>query len=91
MKLIKTNEQFNPNPYLSTPIDLELVKNLKLTDFDKDGYEVPSPLEQLHYEAQGVELNKEIQYHIAPVQPWYYDEESSEKELVLDHCMILQS
>jgi hypothetical protein len=66
-----------------------LVKTLPFKDFDKDGYEVPTPLEYLHYEANGVELNREIQYHIAPVQEWYQDKNNSEVGLVLDHCMLL--
>jgi hypothetical protein len=89
MKLIKTDEELNPSPFLTVPIDRHLVENLRFTDFDKDGYEVPTPLEHLHYEAQGVDLNREIQYHIAPVQPWYVDETESEQGLVLDHCMLL--
>jgi hypothetical protein len=89
MKLIKTNEEFNPSPFLTVPIDRTLVETLPFTDFDKDGYEVPAPLEHLHYQAQEVNLNTEIQYHIAPVQPWYIDETLSEKGLVLDHCMLL--
>lgn len=89
MQLYRTQAQFNPTPYLTVPIPKELLETLPLRDFDKDGYEVPSPLEQLHYEAQGVNLNREIQYHVAPVQPWYVDRRFSEKELVLDHCMLL--
>lgn len=89
MKLLKTNEEFNSSPFLTVPIDRHLVETLKFKDFDKDGYEVPTPLEYLHYEAQGVVLNREIQYHIAPVQPWYIDQTESEEGLVLDHCMLL--
>ena len=43
----------------------------------------------MFYEAQGVELNNEIQYHVAPVQEWFTDTEYSERFLVLDHCMLL--
>jgi len=89
MHLVKLNIEFTDNPYLKTPIARQLVETLPLKDFDKDGYEVPTPLEYLHYEANGIELNREIQYHIAPVQEWYTDIESSEHGLVLDHCMML--
>jgi hypothetical protein len=89
MKLKKTDEEFDPSPFLTVPIDRQLVETLRFTDFDKDGYEVPTPLEHLHYEAQGVNLNREIQYHIAPVQRWYIDQTESEQGLVLDHCMLL--
>lgn len=89
MQLQRTNVSFNKTPFLTVPIDEELVKTLKLRDFDKDGYEIPTPLERLYYEAQGVNLNKEIQYHIAPVEPWYIDTEDSEQGLVLDHSMLL--
>ena len=81
--------KFNSDPYLRKPISRSLVETLPFKDFDKDGYEVPTPLEHLHYEANDIELNREIQYHIAPVQEWYMDTESSEHGLVLDHCMLL--
>src|SRR6056300_1149328 len=89
MNLINLQPKFTEFPYLTSPIDRHLVETLSFKDFDKDGYEVPTPLEHLHYEANGVELNREIQYHIAPVQEWYTDTESSEHGLVLDHCMLL--
>jgi hypothetical protein len=89
MELVNLNPKFTNYPYLTKPIERLLVETLPFKDFDKDGYEVPTPLEYLHYEANGVELNREIQYHIAPVQEWYTDTESSEHGLVLDHCMLL--
>lgn len=90
MKLINQGAGFTNSPYLLTPIDQTALTTLSLKDFDKDGYEVPAPLERAFYEAQGIELNHKIQYHIAPVIPWYIDEEDSEQGLVLDHCMLLQ-
>ena len=89
MNLVNLNPTFTDSPFLIKPIERSLVETLPLKDFDKDGYEVPTPLEHLHYEANGVGLNREIQYHIAPVQEWYTDTESSEHGLVLDHCMLL--
>ena len=89
MQLIRLHADFTNNPYLTKPIGRLQVETLPLRDFDKDGYEVPTPLEYLHYEANGIELNREIQYHIAPVQEWYTDIEKSEHGLVLDHCMLL--
>ena len=89
MLLVNANPEFTNNPYLTTPIERHLVETLPFKDFDKDGYEVPTPLEHLHYEINNVELNREIQFHIAPVQEWYYDIEQSEHGLVLDHCMLL--
>ena len=89
MELVRLDIQFNPEPYLTIPIDRHLVETLPFKDFDKDGYEVPTPLEHLHYEINKIELNREIQYHIAPVQEWYQDIENSEHGLVLDHCMLL--
>jgi len=89
MRLINLEPTFTDFPYLTTPIDRSLVETLPFKDFDKDGYEIPTPLEHLHYEANGVELNREIQFHIAPVQEWYHDIEQSEQGLVLDHCMLL--
>ena len=90
MKLVKQDNNFDASLYLKTPIPQPLIDNLVLKDFDKDGYEVPAPLERAFYDAQGIKLNYDIQYHIAPVKPWYLDIEDSEKELVLDHCMLLQ-
>jgi len=89
MNLVNLNPEFTDYPYLTKPIQKQLVETLPFKDFDKDGYEVPTPLEHLHYEANGVELNREIQFHIAPVQEWYRDIEQSEHGLVLDHCMLL--
>lgn len=89
MRLQNLYPKFNPDPYLRKPIARHQVENLPFKDFDKDGYEVPTPLEWLHYEANGIELNREIQFHIAPVQEWYRDIEQSEHGLVLDHCMLL--
>lgn len=89
MQLVNLNPTFTNTPFLTKPIERSLIENLPFKDFDKDGYEVPTPLEHLHYEVNGVELNREIQYHIAPVQEWYTDVESSEHGLVLDHCMLL--
>ena len=89
MNLVNLNPKFTTLPFLTKPIERSLVETLPFKDFDKDGYEIPTPLEYLHYEANGVELNREIQFHIAPVQEWYTDTEQSEHGLVLDHCMLL--
>ena len=89
MQLVNFHPEFTTSPFLTKPIERSLVETLPFKDFDKDGYEVPTPLEHLHYEANGVILNREIQYHIAPVQEWYHDIEQSEHGLVLDHCMLL--
>jgi hypothetical protein len=89
MQLVNLQPIFTYTPFLTNPIQKQLIETLPFKDFDKDGYEVPTPLEHLHYEANNVELNREIQYHIAPVQEWYHDIEQSEHGLVLDHCMLL--
>ena len=89
MELVNLYPEFTDYPYLTKPIERNLVETLPFKDFDKDGYEVPTPLEHLHYKANGIELNREIQFHIAPVQEWYTDTEQSEHGLVLDHCMLL--
>jgi hypothetical protein len=89
MNLVNLQPKFTTLPFLTNPIERSLVETLPFKDFDKDGYEVPTPLEHLHYEANGIELNREIQFHIAPVQEWYQDLEQSEHGLVLDHCMLL--
>lgn len=89
MQLVNLQPTFTYAPFLTHPIQKHLIETLPFKDFDKDGYEVPTPLEHLHYEANNVELNREIQYHIAPVQEWYHDIEQREHGLVLDHCMLL--
>ena len=89
MILKKLDCEFTDNPYLTNSINQNIIETFSLKDFDKDGYEVPAPLERAFYEAQNIKLNHEIQYHIAPVQPWYIDSEDSEVGLVLDHCMLL--
>jgi hypothetical protein len=90
LELVKQLAEFSNSPYLTIPIPQKIVNTYSLKDFDKDGYEVPAPLERAYYEAAGVKLNHEIQYHIAPVIPWYIDAKDSEVGLVLDHCMLLQ-
>jgi hypothetical protein len=89
MRLENLGHSFEPEPYLTEPIDRHLVETLKLQDFDKDGYEILTPLEKLHYEANQTVLNEQIQFHTAPAKHWYIDKEDSEKGLVLDHCMLL--
>ena len=89
MKLLKNKADFDPNPYLTTAIRSDMVNKLSLKFFDKDGYEVPTELERAFYNAQRIQLDDTIQYHIAPVLQWYYDTEDSEVGLVLDHCMLL--
>jgi hypothetical protein len=88
MKLEKQDVNFVDFPYLTNPIDQSLVNTLSLKDFDKDGYEVATPLEIAYYEANGIELNKTWQYHITTVKPWYVDLHDSERELTLDHAVI---
>lgn len=89
MQLVNLEPKFTQEPYLTKPINYMDLETLKLDHFDKDGYEVPTTLERMFYEAEGIKLNNEIQYHIAPVQEWFTDTESSERFLVLDHCMLL--
>jgi hypothetical protein len=90
LELVRQHEEFSESPYLTKSIPQHIVDTYSLKDFDKDGYEVPAPLERAYYEAEGIKLNHEIQYHIAPVIPWYIDANNSEVGLVLDHCMLLQ-
>lgn len=89
MILVNLEPKFNPSPFLTKPIPYLSLETEPFRHFDKDGYEVPTTLERMFYEAQGVELNNEIQYHVAPVQEWFTDTEYSERFLVLDHCMLL--
>jgi len=89
MQLVNLKPEFTNSPYLTKPIQQLDAETLPLRDFDKDGYEVPAPLELEYYKSNNVIMNTEIQYHIAPVQEWFTDTEKSEHGLVLDHCMIL--
>jgi len=90
MKLKNLNPAFTDSPYLTQPIERHLVETLKVQDFDKDGYEILTPIEKLHYDAMNKTLNEEIQFTRSPAKYWYVDEEESEKGLVLDHCMIIE-
>lgn len=90
MLLQKQEVSYNPTLYLSNRISESELLNLSLKDFDKDGFEVPAPLEQAYYRANNINLNTEIQYHVAPVKCLYIDVEDSDQELVLDHCMLLE-
>ena len=89
MNLVNLKPKFTNSPYLTKPIQQLDAETLPLRDFDKDGYEVPAPLELAYYKSNNVIMNTKIQYHIAPVQEWFTDTENSEHGLVLDHCMIL--
>jgi hypothetical protein len=89
MHLVNLKPEFTNSPYLKKPIQQLDAETLPLRDFDKDGYEVPAPLELAYYKSNNVIMNTEIQYHIAPVQEWFTDTENSEHGLVLDHCMLL--
>ena len=89
MNLVNLKPKFTDSPYLTKPIQQLDAESLPLRDFDKDGYEVPAPLELAYYHENKVIMNTDIQYHIAPVQEWFTDTENSEHGLVLDHCMIL--
>ena len=90
MKLRNLNPTFTEQPYLTQPIERNLVETLKLQDFDKDGYEILTPIEKLHYDAMNKELNEEIQFTRSPAKYWYVDDEDAEQGLVLDHCMIIE-
>jgi hypothetical protein len=90
MKLRNLNPSFTENPYLTQPIERHLVETLKVQDFDKDGYEILTPIEKLHYDAMNKTLNEKIQFTRSPAKYWYIDEEDAESGLVLDHCMIIE-
>jgi len=89
MNLVNLKPNFTDSPYLTKPIQQLDAESLPLRDFDKDGYEVPAPLELAYYRVNNVIMNTDIQYHVAPVQAWYEDMSLSEHGLVLDHCMLL--
>lgn len=90
MKLKNLHPSFTKKPYLTRPIDWELLHTLPIDDFDKDGYEILAPLEKMHYDSLNVVLNDKIQYTRSPASYWFIDEEKSEKGLVLDHSMIME-
>lgn len=89
MDLIRTDAEFAKDPYLTVPLDWEVLKNTPLKDFDKDGYEIDTPLERLHHSVNNVWIHEGIQYHYSTGQHWYIDTEQSEHGLVLDHTQIL--
>ena len=88
MRLHKNHVVLFPEPYLTQPIHTDVLYNAEFRDFDKDGYEVATPIERLHYEYNGA-LIGDVQYHTACCQQWYRDNDSSESGLILDHTQIL--
>jgi len=88
VNLQKNNTVIFEEPYLTESISLEALYNWELRDFDKDGYEVATPIEKLHYQANNA-LMGDTQYHTACSQSWYTDSDNSEAGLTLDHTQIL--
>ena len=88
MRLHKNHVVLFPEPYLTQPIHTDVLYNAEFRDFDKDGYEVATPIERLHYEYNGA-LIGDVQYHTACCQQWYRDRDMSESGLILDHTQIL--
>jgi len=89
MKLQKTDAKFARSPFLTTPIDYDKLQTIPLKDFDKDGYEIDTPLELEHYVLNNVDVHHNIQFHHSTGKPWYIDKENSEQGLILDHTQIL--
>jgi len=89
MVLKRSSAVFTKDLFLTTPIEESLLETLHLDSFDKDGYELESVLEQSFYQADNRILNTKIQDHISDSSVWFYDDEKSQKGLVLDHSMIL--
>ena len=89
MRLKNTGATFAKNPYLTTPIEYEKLLEVPLKDFDKDGYEIDTPLELGHYVMNNVNVHEGIQFHHSTGKPWYKDLTNSEQGLVLDHTQLL--
>lgn len=89
MKLVKTDASFAKHPFLTNPIDYNKLQTIPLKDFDKDGYEIDTPLELEHYVLNNVDVHHNIQFHHSTGKPWYIDKEQSEQGLILDHTQIL--
>lgn len=89
MKLQNTGAMFAKNPYLTTPIDYQKLLNTPLKDFDKDGYEIDTPLELEHYILNNIDVHHKIQFHHSTGKPWYIDKTNSEQGLILDHTQLL--
>lgn len=88
MRLHKNHVVLFPEPYLTQPIHSDVLYNMEFRDFDKDGYEVATPIEKLHYQYNDALLN-DVQYHTACCQKWYSDHDMSESGLILDHTQVL--
>jgi hypothetical protein len=89
MRLVRTDAEFVKNPYLTVPISYDKLRATPLQDFDKDGYEISTPIELEHYILNNVFVNANIQFHDAASKHWYIDKDNSEEGLVLDHTQIL--
>ena len=88
MRLIKNPVYLIEEPYLTQTILRDVLYNAEFRDFDKDGYEISTPIEKLHYQMNGA-LIGDVQYHDACCQIWYRDGDNSESGLILDHTQIL--
>ena len=89
MRLKNTGATFAKNPYLTNPIEYEKLLSQPLKDFDKDGYEIDTPLELGHYVVNNVNVHQGIQFHHSTGKHWYIDQLNSESGLVLDHTQLL--
>jgi len=89
MRLKNTRATFTKNPLLTTPIEYEKLLTVPLQDFDKDGYEIDTPLELEHYVLNNVQVHNKIQFHHSTGKQWYIDRDNSEDGVVLDHTQLL--
>lgn len=89
MKLIKQDISFPKYPYLTNPIEYEKLLYTPLQDFDKDGYEIDTPIEREHYIVNNVNIHENIQFHYSTGKHWYKDKDNSEEGLILDHTQLL--
>jgi len=88
LRLQKQNIVLYKEPYLTETVHSDILYNTEFRDFDKDGYEIATPIELLHYQSNNVIIG-DIQYHSSCSQTWYKDLDQSESGLILDHTQIL--
>jgi len=87
MQLVLTENTHPEIPIITSSIDTELILETSMQYFDKDGYEL-NHLEQLFYNAAGIDISEQHLHHTAHHVSWIRDVSNSESGCVIDHSLI---
>ena len=81
-----TDNCFDHNLYISTPIDESQISGFSIKYFDNDGFELTT-LEKAYYEAAGVDVGNEILNHSSNQKVWI---QGGNNQFIIDHGILLQ-